>query len=221
MRRGQPRVDYGLVRQAERGDPQIALGKRTLRLSMACEVPVSMALRFTGVPAGLEGFRFGRQGHFTLSLQSAQVDGKSVELVMPHLSEEPATGRLLPGHRLVAHVAGMPVHGRRFTALVNVETFLPAALLAVRDETTFEGQGVGQLGGLRIGKQDFRVAHFMVRRSARAASRYSPSTSITPSLIDSRPLRVRSRVDLPEPLRPMIATTWPSSTLRSMPLSTW
>lgn len=137
----QPRVDYGLVRQAERGDPQIALGKRTLRLSMACEVPVSMALRFTGVPAGLEGFRFGRQGHFTLSLQSAQVDGKSVELVMPHLSEEPATGRLLPGHRLAAHVAGMPVHGRRFTALVNVETFLPAALLAVRDETTFEGQG--------------------------------------------------------------------------------
>ncbi|NWB61507.1 MULTISPECIES: hypothetical protein [unclassified Pseudomonas] len=137
----QPRVDYGLVRQAERGDPQIALGKRTLRLSMACEVPVSMALRFTGVPAGLEGFRFGRQGHFTLSLQSAQVDGKSVELVMPHLSEEPATGRLLPGHRLVAHVADMPVHGRRFTALVNVETFLPAALLAVRDETTFEGQG--------------------------------------------------------------------------------
>lgn len=137
----QPRVDYGLVRQAERGDPQIALGKRTLRLSVACEVPVSMALRFTGVPAGLEGFRFGRQGHFTLSLQSAQVDGKSVELVMPHLSEEPATGRLLPGHRLVAHVADMPVHGRRFTALVNVETFLPAALLAVRDETTFEGQG--------------------------------------------------------------------------------
>jgi hypothetical protein len=137
----QPRVDYGLVRQAERGHPQIALGKRTLRLSMACEVPVSMALRFTGVPAGLEGFRFGRQGHFTLSLQSAQVDGKSVELVMPHLSEEPATGRLLPGHRLVAHVAGMPVHGRRFTALVNVETYLPEALLAVRDETTFEGQG--------------------------------------------------------------------------------
>lgn len=137
----QPRVDYGLVRQAERGDPQIALGKRTLRLSMACEVPVSMALRFTGVPANQQGFRFGRQGHFTLSLQFAQVDGKSVELVMPHLSEEPATGRLLPGHRLVAHVAGMPVHGRRFTALVNVETFLPAALLAVRDETTFEGQG--------------------------------------------------------------------------------
>ncbi|MNL38935.1 hypothetical protein D3C87_1611830 [compost metagenome] len=60
-----------------------------------------------------------------------------------------------------------------------------------------------------------------LRRSARAASRYSPSTSITPSLIDSRPLRVRSKVDLPEPLRPMIATTWPSSMLRSMPLSTW
>lgn len=137
----QPRVDYGAIRHAERGQPQIALGTRTLRLSVACEAPVSMALRFTGVPAGAQGFRFGRQGHFTLSLQSAQVDGKPVELMRPRLSDEPATGRLLPGHTLVAQVAGVPAHGRRFTALVSVETFLPIALLAVRDETIFEGQG--------------------------------------------------------------------------------
>ena len=137
----QPRVDYGVIRHAERGQPQIALGTRTFRLSVACEAPVSMALRFTGVPAGAQGFRFGRQGHFTLSLQSAQVDGKPVELMRPRLSDEPAPGRLLPGHTLVAQVAGVPVHGRRFTALVNVETFLPIALLAVRDETIFEGQG--------------------------------------------------------------------------------
>ncbi|NVZ80534.1 MULTISPECIES: DUF1120 domain-containing protein [Pseudomonas] len=141
----QPRVDYGLIRRAERldmpaGQPQLALGKRTLRLSIACEEPVSMALRFTGIPAGAQGFRFGRQGHFTLSLQSAQVDGKAVELAMSRLPGEPATGQLLPGHALVAQAAGMPVQGRRFTAVVNVETFLPA-LQAVRDETIFEGQG--------------------------------------------------------------------------------
>ncbi|WP_306219160.1 MULTISPECIES: hypothetical protein [unclassified Pseudomonas] len=100
-----------------------------------------MALRFTGVPAGAQGFRFGRQGHFTLSLQSAQIDGKNVELVTSPSSDEPAPGLLLPGHRLVAQVAGVPVLGRRFTALVNVETFLPIALLAVRDETIVEGQG--------------------------------------------------------------------------------
>src|ERR1700710_1592303 len=48
----------------------------------------------------------------------------------------------------------------------------------------------------------------------------SPSISIEPSSMLSRPLSVRSSVLLPEPLRPMIATTWPDSTEKSMPFKT-
>ena len=47
------------------------------------------------------------------------------------------------------------------------------------------------------------------------------STTIWPDWMASSPLMERSSVLLPEPLRPMMATTWPLSTLRSTPLSTW
>src|SRR5471032_358041 len=49
----------------------------------------------------------------------------------------------------------------------------------------------------------------------------SPSISIDPSSILSSPFKVRSKVLLPEPLRPMIATTCPDSTEKSMPFRTW
>lgn len=138
MSLSQPRVDYGLIRSAERAGDQLALGKRTLQLNIACAESAPMALRFTGVSAGSKGFRFGRQGYFTLSLQHPQVDGQAVEL---RVSGEPPSGQLLPGQTLVARAGGAPIHGRRFTALVNIETFVPAVGLAVRDETAFEGQG--------------------------------------------------------------------------------
>src|SRR4051794_19968363 len=52
------------------------------------------------------------------------------------------------------------------------------------------------------------------------ASSPCPATWMRPDWICSSPLMQRSRVDLPEPLRPMIATTSPDSTVRSMPFST-
>src|SRR3954466_6644384 len=52
------------------------------------------------------------------------------------------------------------------------------------------------------------------------ASSPCPATWMRPDWICSSPLMQRSSVDLPDPLRPMIATTSPGSTLRSMPLRT-
>lgn len=137
----QPRVDYGVIRQSERNDGTQDLGTRTLHLNIVCADPSVMALRFTGVPAQGQGFRFGLQGQFTLSLKHAQVDGRAVEWAVAHLPDEPATGRLSPGQTLVARAAGVPVAGRRLTAQVDVDARLPSASLGVRSETLLEGLG--------------------------------------------------------------------------------
>jgi len=141
----QPRVDYGVLRRAELGEPlasqPIILGRRTLQLSVVCAEPGAVALRFTGVPAGTQGYRFGRQGSFTLALKHAQVDGRAVELSTSQFTETATSGHLLPGHVLIAKAGGLPLTGTRFSAQVQVDTYLPPDAFSVRRETVFEGQG--------------------------------------------------------------------------------
>ena len=142
----QPRVDYGVLRRTElldegvRSQP-IILGRRTLQLSVVCAQPGAVAMRFTGVPAGTQGFRFGRQGSFTLALRHAQVDGRAVELNSAQSTDMSTTGLLLPGHVLIAKASGLPLTGTRFSALVEIDTYLPPDAFSVRRETVFEGQG--------------------------------------------------------------------------------
>ena len=142
----QPRVDYGVLRRTEllddgiRSQP-IMLGKRTLQLSVVCAQPGAVALRFTGVPAGAQGYRFGRQGSFTLALKHAQVDGRAVELSTLLSTDTSTHGLLLPGHVLIAKTSGMPLTGTRFSAQVQIDTYLPHDAFSVRQETVFEGQG--------------------------------------------------------------------------------
>lgn len=142
----QPRVDYGVLRRTElldegiRSQP-IILGRRTLQLSVVCAEPGAVALRFTGVAAGTQGYRFGRQGSFTLALKHAQVDGRAVELSSAQSTDMPTSGHLLPGHVLIAKASGLPLTGTRFSALVEIDTYLPPDAFSVRRETVFEGQG--------------------------------------------------------------------------------
>ncbi|MBV4479503.1 DUF1120 domain-containing protein [Pseudomonas khavaziana] len=142
----QPTVDYGVIRRAElwgeqSGRPRFSLGNRTFRLSVACADVTAMAMRITGVPAEAGAFRFGREGHFTLQLQQAQVDGQNVQMRAVHQFDESANGRLYPGVVLCAQAGGAPVSGRRFTALVNIEAYMPASGMAVGNETSLEGRG--------------------------------------------------------------------------------
>jgi len=142
----QPRVDHGVLRRAELlGEPlasqPIILGRRTLQLSVVCAEPGAVALRFTGVPAGTQGYRFGRQGSFTLALKHAQVDGRAVELSTSQPTETATSGHLLPGHVLIAKAGGLPLTGTRFSAQVQIDTYLPPDAFSVRHETVFEGQG--------------------------------------------------------------------------------
>ncbi|CRM60991.1 hypothetical protein [Pseudomonas sp. 22 E 5] len=142
----QPKVDYGVLRRTELLDEQtsgrnIVLGKRTLQLSVLCAEPGTVALRFTGAPAGAQGFRFGRHGSFTLALKNAQVDGRAVELSAAQPTDVSAGGLLLPGQVVIAKAGGTPLAGKRFSAQVHIDTYLPPDAFSVRQETQFEGQG--------------------------------------------------------------------------------
>lgn len=144
MTLSEPRVDYGVIRPLHEPSGRAAVRldtQRTLHLNVLCADPTAMALRFSGVPADAQGFQFGRQGRFTLSLRQAQVDGRPVSWQ----PDETASGRLIPGRALFASASGVPVMGRRMTAQVEVEVRLPADALSVRREVLLEGHGQFEL----------------------------------------------------------------------------
>lgn len=134
----QSRIDYGAVRpEVVEASAPVVLATRTFNVTVLCVEPAAMALRFVAVAADGQGFRFGREGRFRLSLKHAQVDGRAVDWS--------DSGQLLPGHALIARAAGLPVAGRRLTTQVDIDTELPFEALAVRAQTHLEGQGSFEL----------------------------------------------------------------------------
>ncbi|WP_348750344.1 hypothetical protein [Pseudomonas rhodesiae] len=132
----QPTVDYGVIRSEPLAhSPTLALGTRMLHLSVLCIEPSTVALRFAGSADG-QGFRFGRQGHFRLTLKQAQMDGHAVEWAPVQLASEPVGGQLLPGQVLFTRAAG-----KRLTAQVQIDTELPSDALQVRNQAVLEGRG--------------------------------------------------------------------------------
>ena len=137
----QPRVDYGVMRQAP--DEHVSAqsyGTRTVLLNVVCIDPVPMAVRFSGVPAGPLGFRFGATGAFALNIRHAHLDGRPVELVAESSVPAHASERLVPGQVLIARAAGVPITGRRLSAQLEIAPFLPVDAFSVRSETTLQGQ---------------------------------------------------------------------------------
>lgn len=137
----QPLVDHGLLRSdGQSANHAVSVGKRTVRLNVVCSQATVIALRFEGMPAEGQGFRFGQRGYFNLTLQHPLLDGKPVELARLYNHAE-RDSTLRPGQSLVALVGGLPATGRTFSAQVQVETWLSSAAMAVRDKTTLEGNG--------------------------------------------------------------------------------
>lgn len=142
----QDRIDYGRLHSGELlveqpGQAELALGKRTLNLSVVCPQPTAMALRFDSPGAGPEAFSLGLHGSFTLGLKQPRLDGQAVELFQGRARSLEQGSRLLPGQTLVARQGGVPIQGRMFTAQVEIETYLPASATRVRDETLIDGRG--------------------------------------------------------------------------------
>jgi hypothetical protein len=87
-----------------------------------------------------QGFKFGEQGYFNLSLQQAVLDGRPAELAPLH-NRGDRSGQLLQDQAMVVLAAGVPAVGRVFSAQVQVETYLFDTTTAVRDKTVLEGGG--------------------------------------------------------------------------------
>ncbi len=137
----QPQVEYGVVHRESLDDrATVALGTRTLHLNILCLAPAAIGVRFNGAAADGQGYRFGREGRFRLSLKHAQVDGRPVQWRAAQSSGEPDDGRLLPGKTLLAQATG-----RRLTAQVEIDAELPADALQVRYRTLLQGQGSFEL----------------------------------------------------------------------------
>ncbi len=137
----QPQIDYGLLRPVSKPEARGAfLGKRMVRVSVVCADARVIALRFMGVPADGQGFRFGREGRFDLTLQQPVLDGQAIELAPMHNRAERG-GHLRPDQALVLLKAGQPVSGRVFSAQVQIDTYLSNAAASVRDKTLLEGGG--------------------------------------------------------------------------------
>lgn len=146
MSLSQDRLDYGRLHPGELlveqpGKAEFALGKRTLSLNVICAEPTAMALRFDSPAAGPEAFSLGLHGHFTLSLKRPRLDGQAVELFQGRARSLEQSSRLLPAQTLVARQGGGPVQGRMFSALVEIESYLPSSAARVRDETLIDGRG--------------------------------------------------------------------------------
>jgi hypothetical protein len=137
----QPLIDYGQLRVNEGAATQgSSLGKRMVRLSVACSEASVIALRFNGAAADEQSYRFGGQGTFNLILEHPELDGKPVELAQLY-SRADRSAQLHPGQSLVALASGVPAKGHTFSAQVRVESWLSRAVTAVRDKTTLEGSG--------------------------------------------------------------------------------
>lgn len=139
-------VDYGTLYRGELSDPArnglIPLGKRQLRLTVNCQTPTQMAIRFSATPAEMGGFRFANKGKLQIALSNAQLDARSVLLADQDNLANAGPNAILAADRSVAAVAqGQIATGKTFSVQVDVDTYIDDAATKVGDNTTLDSYG--------------------------------------------------------------------------------
>ncbi|WP_051516381.1 hypothetical protein [Herbaspirillum sp. RV1423] len=148
-------IDYGKVTRAELLERQVsptafALGKQSMTLSATCRQPTLMTLYFRGAAGDANNFRFGNGGSFTLSLSTAQVDGRRVKLGNVNATgQQPDnmadTAVLAPGIGVVPVVDERTVKGTNFSVQVEIDTRVSGTASRVTDQTVWRGSGSFEL----------------------------------------------------------------------------
>lgn len=141
-------LDYGKVTRADMlGNPGAAaglsLGSRQITLNVQCQESTAFALMVRGA-GGLERFKFGDSGQFTMRLSGALLDGQPVNLGLSQagskiVAESSASLSVTPGSMVAPIVAGQSVKGKNLSLQARIDTVVTEAATRVRDRTTWQG----------------------------------------------------------------------------------
>lgn len=146
MRLNEAELDYGRLFRGElstgRHAQLIPLGKRKLTLTVLCQSPTNIGLRFDASPAGTDSFRFAENGIFKIVLNNAHVDGAPVFLARPQTTASAGTiAQLVPNQPILTISNGKVAVGKSFTVDIEIDTYIDNETSKLRDETILEGSG--------------------------------------------------------------------------------
>lgn len=143
-------VDYGRLHRGELmelhpGQTLLALETRRLTLSVSCQAPELIKLRFNGVSAGAQLFRLGHQGQFSLRIRDAMFDGTLALLAKEGSNTFERHQTFDGGQVVIAQGSGGLGHAKLFTAQIEVQAQLNEQQTQVLEETLIEGAGTFEL----------------------------------------------------------------------------
>ncbi|WLH35474.1 hypothetical protein PSH79_26810 [Pseudomonas sp. FP2196] len=149
-RLSQSEVDYGRLHRGElpdmpSGQYWLALDTHRLTLTVVCQTPAPMKLRFNAASVGSGVFRMGNGGQFTVHINDAVIDGRAAMLVRDGQPELRPEQSFDAGQSIQAQLPGGEMTARHFTAQIAVQAWLDMRQLQVRDETVVDGAGTFEL----------------------------------------------------------------------------
>ncbi|EAY71568.1 DUF1120 domain-containing protein [Burkholderia dolosa] len=147
----EPLLDFGDLNRAElhRRTPDgryVPAGTRSALLTVHCEQPAEIVLRFDAQPAGRRRFAWTEHGSYTVAMRDARLDGHPVLLARIGATDTAAhapaaTAMFAPDEAIGAMSKDRVAKGSVFTAHVDVEAQIAPEALRVRDETPLTGHG--------------------------------------------------------------------------------
>lgn len=127
-------IDYGRfspydVPPAAPSSPALPLGKRIIVLHATCDMPQHMAIFFQGEADGAGQFRFGPEGHLTIRLLKAQLDGKPAPMGQVRSIAQPPASHT-PDIAITPEFGAMAAGaGRHLSLQVEFEAAVPRSAM--------------------------------------------------------------------------------------------
>lgn len=139
-----PSVTYDIMTRAtfhHTGPSGFVFGQRVISLSVTCDRPANLSLKFTGKP-GVDGlFAFGHNGKMPVGLQQVQLDGRAVQISAAGDAHAPSQAgdrtEVSPGD-VVSGAPGHPWFGKQLTMQILVDPSIPLHSANVVTNTSFQ-----------------------------------------------------------------------------------
>lgn len=120
----------------------LSLGKRTINLTASCGTNSVIALSFRALQGSEVGYRFAKNGIFTLKIIDAQLDGKPVRLrTLDTTTSTPNQPFLRPGDKLAPYSGPVLASGEHLSLQIEIETMIDREGTRVSADEELEGMG--------------------------------------------------------------------------------